>query len=202
MRLHRPAPRLGTNPVARPHPIRPAPRRRPAASPRAAPDPGQPAWLGAAEAATRTTWFRVYLQAGERACRALCIRCVQRLGAAWPSRVARPAPTAPQRLLPTPPPPPTNPTHPPQGAVALTVAAAVDAAFSGDWSRVGAISKDAEDALKPLVGVLAAVHAAAAGVAGTAAARKGNPVAPAVAKAAVVGVLAAVEAVFAEDRGA
>ena len=86
-----------------------------------------------------------------------------------------------------------------QGAVALIVLAAVDAAYSGDWSRIGAISKETEEALKPLVVALGSFHLVCAGVAGVAASRKGNAVPKAVAKAAFVGFLAAVEAVFAAE---
>ena len=88
-----------------------------------------------------------------------------------------------------------------QGAVALIVLAAVDAAYSGDWSRIGAISKGTEEALKPLVVALGGVHLVCAGVAGAAASRKGNSVPKAAAKAALVGFLAAAEAVFAAEDG-
>ena len=87
-----------------------------------------------------------------------------------------------------------------QGGVALIVAAAVDAAYSGDWSRIGAITPETEAALKPAVAALAAFHVVCAGVAGRAAADKGNNVAGAVAKALAVGFLAAVEAVLAEEN--
>ena len=86
-----------------------------------------------------------------------------------------------------------------QGIVALIVLAAVDAAYSGDWSRIGAISKETEEALKPLVVALGAFHLVCAGVAGVAASRKGNSVPKAVAKAALVGFLAATEAVYAAE---
>jgi hypothetical protein len=70
--------------------------------------------------------------------------------------------------------------------------------WSGDWSRIGAISKDTEAALRPVTGAIAAVHAASAAVAWAAAAGRGaSPVWPA-AKAAAVGVLAALEAVWDE----
>ena len=85
-----------------------------------------------------------------------------------------------------------------QGAVALIVAAAVDAAYSGDWSRIGAITPDTEAALKPLVHALAVFHLACAIVAARAAASKGRNPVPAGLKAAAVGFLAAVEAVLAE----
>ena len=86
-----------------------------------------------------------------------------------------------------------------QGAVFLVVAAAVDAAYSGDWSRIGAITPATEAALKPLVNALFGFHAVCAVVAARAAAAKGRNPAAAAAKAAAVGFLAAVEAVLAED---
>ena len=82
----------------------------------------------------------------------------------------------------------------------MIVAAAVDAAYSGDWSRIGAISTDTEAALKPLVNALGVFHVACAVVAARAAASKGrNPVSAGL-KAAAVGFLAAVEAVLAEEE--
>ena len=81
----------------------------------------------------------------------------------------------------------------------MIVLAAVDAAYSGDWSRIGAISEETEGALKPLVAALGAFHALCAGVAAASASRKGNSAPRAAAKAALVGFLAAVEAVFAEE---
>ena len=86
-----------------------------------------------------------------------------------------------------------------QGAVALVVLAAVDAAYSGDWSRIGAISGETEEALRSLVVALGGFHLVCAAVAGLAASRKGNSVPKAVAKAALVGFLAATEAVFAAE---
>ena len=87
-----------------------------------------------------------------------------------------------------------------QGAVALVVLAAVDAAYSGDWSRIGAISKETEEALKPLLIALGGFHLVCAAVAGVVASDKGNSVPKAVAKAALVGFLAATEAVFAAEN--
>lgn len=68
------------------------------------------------------------------------------------------------------------------GAVFLVVLAAVDAAFSGDWSRTGIISKEIEDSLKPLVTALGFFHIGFAIVAARAAASKNLPLAPAVLK--------------------
>ena len=41
----------------------------------------------------------------------------------------------------------------------VATAGLVDAAFSGDWSRIGVLSTDAEDALKALCAVVAAERA-------------------------------------------
>lgn len=68
------------------------------------------------------------------------------------------------------------------GAVFLVVAAAVDAAFSGDWSRIGVISKDTETSLKPLVIALGVFHVGCAAVAARSASSKNLPVFPATLK--------------------
>ena len=68
------------------------------------------------------------------------------------------------------------------GAVFLIVLAGVDAAYSGDWSRVGVISKETEDSLKPLVIGLAAFHIGCAVVAARIASSKGLSVIPRVLK--------------------
>ena len=86
-----------------------------------------------------------------------------------------------------------------QVAVFLIVFMAFDAAFSGDWSRIGAITKETEAALKPVCGAISAVHLASAGVAYAAVSRRGGDPRFPVAKALAVGFLAAVEAVWAED---
>lgn len=62
------------------------------------------------------------------------------------------------------------------------VLAGVDAAYSGDWSRIGVISKDFEDSLKPLVVALGFFHIGCAFVAGKEAAAKNLNVLPAVLK--------------------
>lgn len=53
--------------------------------------------------------------------------------------------------------------------------AAVDAGYSGDWSRIGAISKDAEEALKQALPLLGAFHVFCAAVSGCTANRAGRP---------------------------
>jgi hypothetical protein len=53
---------------------------------------------------------------------------------------------------------------------------------AGDWSRVGVISKDVENGLKPLVVALGVFHVGCALVAGRAAASKNIAVYPAVLK--------------------
>lgn len=64
----------------------------------------------------------------------------------------------------------------------LVILAAIDAAYSGDWSRIGVISKDVELGLRPLLGLLGIFHIFCGTIAAVAASRKGyNPV-PATAK--------------------
>ena len=68
------------------------------------------------------------------------------------------------------------------GAVVVVILAAVDAAYSGDWSRIGVIPHEAELALRPLLGLLGAFHIFCGVIAAIAASNKGyNPV-PATAK--------------------
>jgi hypothetical protein len=65
------------------------------------------------------------------------------------------------------------------GAVVLVILAAIDAAYSGDWSRIGVISKDVELGLRPLLALLGVFHIFCGGVAAIAASKKGyNPVPP------------------------
>ena len=73
------------------------------------------------------------------------------------------------------------------GAIVLVILAAIDAAFSGDWSRTGVISKDVELGLRPLLGLLGLFHIFCGTIAAVAASRKGyNPV-PATAKVMPLG---------------
>lgn len=68
------------------------------------------------------------------------------------------------------------------GAVVLVILAAIDAAYSGDWSRMGVISKEVELGLRPLLGLLGLFHIFCGTIGAIAASRKGyNPV-PATAK--------------------
>jgi hypothetical protein len=85
---------------------------------------------------------------------------------------------------------------PVQIAVFLIVFMLFDACYSGDWSRIGAISRDTEAALVPVTAAVAAVHCASAAVAWRAASSRGaSPLWPAT-KALAVGVLAALQAVW------
>ena len=60
--------------------------------------------------------------------------------------------------------------------------AVVDAAFSGDWSRIGVISKEVENGLKPLVFGLGLFHVGCSVVAARSASEKNLDLAPAVLK--------------------
>ena len=72
------------------------------------------------------------------------------------------------------------------GAIFLVVLAGIDAAYSGDWSRIGVIPKELEDSLKPLVVALGFFHIGCAFVAGKSAASKNLNVLPAVLKVRIV----------------
>lgn len=72
----------------------------------------------------------------------------------------------------------------------------VDAGYSRDWTRIGAISPELEQQLRDLAVVLGEVHVACALVAGAVATKRNLPVAPAVAKTALVGFLALCEVCF------
>lgn len=80
-----------------------------------------------------------------------------------------------------------------QGTVFVGVLAAVDAGYSGDWSRIGAISQQDEAALQKLLPLLAAFHAFSAVISGIVASRNGRPIVWPVTKAALVGGLAMFE---------
>ncbi|CAK0781931.1 hypothetical protein CVIRNUC_005509 [Coccomyxa viridis] len=83
-----------------------------------------------------------------------------------------------------------------QGGVVLIILAAIDAAFSGDWSRIGILSRDAELGLRPLLGLLGLFHLACGAVTALDASQKGfNPV-PQTLKVLAVGFLATVEQLY------
>lgn len=73
------------------------------------------------------------------------------------------------------------------------------AAYSGDWSRIGAISKADEAWLQEVLPMLAAFHAFAAVVSGIVATRAGRPAVWPVAKASLVGGLAMFEQLLQVD---
>lgn len=80
-----------------------------------------------------------------------------------------------------------------QGAVFVGVLAAIDAGYSGDWSRIGAISQQDEANIQHLLPSLAAFHAFSAVISGIAAAKGGRPIVWPVTKGALVGGLAMFE---------
>jgi len=83
-----------------------------------------------------------------------------------------------------------------QGAVFVGILGFVDAGYSGDWSRIGAISTELEAKLRVYALVLLGVHVVAAAAAGKVAQSRGLPVAPAVGKTFAVGFLAFLETCF------
>lgn len=52
----------------------------------------------------------------------------------------------------------------------------IDAGYSRDWSRIGAISEQTEEGLRGLAVTLGELHVAAAAAAGAVAAKRGLPV--------------------------
>ena len=68
------------------------------------------------------------------------------------------------------------------GAVVLGIVMLVDAGYSGDWSRIGAITKDLETELKGIAPLVGAFHLLCAPIAGVVASRRGISTPKAVAK--------------------
>lgn len=85
-----------------------------------------------------------------------------------------------------------------QGAVAVGLLGLVDAGYSGDWSRIGAISKETELQIQQAVQVIAAFHLACAAAGWYECSRRGEKKArlARTAKVAAVGLLALVEIVL------
>jgi len=69
----------------------------------------------------------------------------------------------------------------------------IDAAFSGDWSRIGAISADREEQLKQICVFIGLFHCVCVPVAAVVASQRGLRVVPMTAKVAAVGGLALFE---------
>lgn len=83
-----------------------------------------------------------------------------------------------------------------QGAKVLVILAAIDAAFSGDWSRIGAISTDTELWLQSVVKGFGIWNLAMGVVAYTIASQNSWPRLPATAKALAVGQIAVLELIL------
>ncbi|DBA85684.1 TPA: hypothetical protein ACH3X1_005255 [Trebouxia sp. C0004] len=79
------------------------------------------------------------------------------------------------------------------GCSLLIVLAAVDAAFSGDWSRIGAISKDTELWLQSALGLLGMWHLIMGAAAYSIAEQHGRPKLLATIKALAVGTIPVLE---------
>jgi hypothetical protein len=88
------------------------------------------------------------------------------------------------------------------GAVVIGILALLDAAYSGDWSRIGAITVEQEAQLRALVPVAAGGHAACAACAAVVSARRGERWAPRAAKTLASGFVGLLEvALVPQDRG-
>jgi len=82
------------------------------------------------------------------------------------------------------------------GAVFVCILGFLDAGYSRDWSRIGAISEETEAGLRALAVTLGELHLVAATGAGAVAAKRGLPMPPAVAKTLLIGFLAFLEVCF------
>eukprot|EP00884_Botryococcus_braunii_P005958 jgi/Botrbrau1/15363/Bobra.0304s0005.2 len=87
-----------------------------------------------------------------------------------------------------------------QGAVVVVILGLIDAGYSGDWSRIGVLTPQAEELIRSFVGALGFFHIACAGIAAYVAASKELNVAAAVAKVSAVGFLALVEVLLKDPQ--
>ena len=77
----------------------------------------------------------------------------------------------------------------------------IDAGYSRDWTRIGAITPELEQKLRDLAVVLGEVHIVAAAAAGVVASKRNLPVPAAVAKTLLIGFLAFCEVCFKSAGG-
>ena len=77
----------------------------------------------------------------------------------------------------------------------------IDAGYSRDWTRIGAITPESEQKLRDLAVVLGQVHIVAAAAAGVVASKRNLPVPAAVAKTLLIGFLAFCEVCFKSAGG-
>lgn len=82
------------------------------------------------------------------------------------------------------------------GAVFLGTLMLLDAAYSGDWSRIGVLTKDEEVALQGLVPFEAVGHSAAAVAAALVSSRRGEDWVPRALKAFFGGIVTLIEVVL------
>jgi hypothetical protein len=85
--------------------------------------------------------------------------------------------------------------------IVLGILMLLDAAYSGDWSRIGAITTEQEQQLQALVPVALGGHAACAAAAGVVSARRGEAWAPRAAKTLAGGFVSLLEVVVLPDPG-
>lgn len=83
-----------------------------------------------------------------------------------------------------------------QGSIALIILAAVDAAFSGDWSRIGAITKDQEAWLQSAVKALGVWHVLNGAAAFVIADQNGKPKVPTTLKVLAIGTVPLLELIL------
>jgi hypothetical protein len=86
-----------------------------------------------------------------------------------------------------------------QGAVVLGLLGLIDAAYSGDWSRIGVITKEQELFLQQFAVIAVTGHLGLGVVAGVISSRRGEQWLPRAAKTAAVGFMALLEVILLPD---
>ena len=76
----------------------------------------------------------------------------------------------------------------------------IDAGYSGDWSRIGALTKETELQLQGLLPVVVLGHGACAAVAGAISAKRGENWVPRAAKTMAGGFVTLVEVILLPDN--
>lgn len=83
--------------------------------------------------------------------------------------------------------------RPAQVAVVIGIAGVVDAGYSGDWSRIGVLTREQEDVIKSVVAFIFVAHVAVGALAARVAQERGNDARAAFAQAFACGFLALVD---------
>jgi len=85
-------------------------------------------------------------------------------------------------------------------AVVLGILMVLDAAYSGDWSRIGAITKEQEVQLQGFVPIIVGGHGACAAAAGVISARRGERWVPRAVKTLGAGFVGLIEVALVPEK--